>query len=161
MQALQDRGMVELQCDGAVWRSYRQAQDEAAQRIGAILYLAPFDMIQQSWLDAIQGPVFEKSHGLSHLVSALLRDIIASTSVENEWLRRTNASYLPFIDAMTAGLGCFWTLDERFICMPLPRLAMRDGDFVRDGSPAVTFPNGEAYAIGDEGLVLVSDQAKS
>jgi hypothetical protein len=92
---------------------------------------------------------------MAHLVSTTLRDMIASTSVDNEKLLDLNEAYLPFTDAMMAGLGSFWVVGENFVCLPLPRLALEDGKLVGDGRPAAVWPNGEAYAKGDEGLVSV------
>ena len=81
--------------------------------------------------------------------------MIASGSVNSEALEDLNDAYLPFTDAMMAGLGSFWNVGEQFICLPLPRLTLENGELVSDGRPAAVWPNGEAYANGDEGLIPV------
>jgi hypothetical protein len=43
----------------------------------------------------------------------------------------------------------------------LPRLSLKDGELVSDGSPAAVWPNGEAYAFEEEGLVSVPQSVES
>ena len=150
MQALEDQATVELQRDSAVWRTYRQARDAADARVVEALHLEPFRI---ALFNLVLGEAGERSHNVAYLVSSALRDLIASSSVDNARLEDLNDAYLPFAEAMLAGLGSFWVIDERFVCLPLPRLALKSGKLVDDGSPAAVWPNGEAYASSDEGLV--------
>lgn len=152
MRALQDQATVELQRDEAVWQAYSKAQDAAETRIAETLHLEPFRL---ALFDLVLGDAGLKSHNIAYLVSSALRDVVASASVDSEALEDLNDAYLPFADAMLAGLGSFWVIGERFICLPLPRLSLENGKLVSDGSPAAVWPNGEAYASGDEGLVPV------
>lgn len=153
MQALQDQATIELQRDMNVWSAYRRAQGEAEERVGETLHLDPFELEP---LDGIDHHAAEHSHTMAFLVRAHLRDILASAAVDNERLEDLNEIYHPFIDALLAGLGSFWTVGETLVCLPLPRLTLRDGKLVGDGSPAAVWPNGESYAWGDDGLVAVS-----
>jgi hypothetical protein len=106
-------------------------------------------------MDIVGGDAGPSVHTLAHLVTATLRDAIASSAVDCETLEDLNEAYFPFVDAMLAGLGSFWTMGETLVCLPLPRLSLRAGELVSDGSPAAVWPNGEAYAHGREGLVPV------
>ena len=158
MQALQDQATLDLQRDKAVWQTYGKAQDAAEVRIAETLHLEPFRL---ALFDPVLGEVGEKSHNVAYLVSSALRDVIASGTVDSEQLEDLNDAYLPFADAMLAGLGSFWVVGEKFVCLPLPRLSLKDGKLARDGSPAAVWPNGEAYACGDEGLVPVLQSVES
>lgn len=149
MQALEDQATVELQRDEATWNAYRRAQDEAEARLQETLNL---DLLNISVMDLVGAEAGHHTHALTYLVSAGLRDMIASGTVDSEGLLDLNEAYLPFTDAIMAGLGTFWVTGERFICMPLPRLSLKDGEIVSDGSPAAIWPNGEAYAFGEEGF---------
>jgi hypothetical protein len=150
MQGLDDQARVELQRDMAVWNAYRKAQQEAEARLADTLHL---DVFVVNIMDVVGGDAGENVHILAHVVPAALRDMIASGAVDNERLEDLNEAYLPFVDAMLAGLGMFWTIGETFVCLPLPRLSLMEGELVTDGSPAAVWPNGEAYAGGEEGLV--------
>ncbi len=152
MQALQDQAAAELQRDRTVWEAYGKAQDAAEARISETLHLEPF---RQALFDLVLGDAGLKSHNVAYLVSSALRDLVASGSVDNAALEDLNDANLPFADAMLAGLGSFWVIGERFVCLPLPRLSLDDGKLVSDGSPAAVWPNGEAYANGEEGLIPV------
>jgi hypothetical protein len=152
MQALEDQARVELQRDESTWNAYRRAQDAAEARLRDTLHL---DLLDISVMDLVGGGADHHTHTMTHLVSAALRDMIASGAVESERLQDLNEAYLPFTDAMLAGLGTFWVIGERFVCLPLPRLSLKDGKLVSDGSPAAAWPNGEVYASGEEGLVPV------
>jgi hypothetical protein len=152
MQALHDQAAIELQRDNAVWQAYLKAQEDAEARIAQALYLEVFRL---TLINLVSGETGERSHNVAYLVSTALRDAIASASVDSESLEDLNDVYLPFTDAMLAGLGSFWIVDERFVCLPLPRLTLENGQLVSDGRPATVWPNGEAYANGDEGLVPV------
>ena len=152
MQALQDQAIAELQRDQAVWEAYGKAQDAAEARIAETLHLEPFRL---ALFDLVLGDAGLKSHNVAYLVSVALRDVVASGSVDSAALEDLNDAYLPFADAMMAGLGSFWVIGERFVCLPLPRLSLDNGKLVSDGTPAAVWPNGEAYANGDEGLVPV------
>ena len=59
-----------------------------------------------------------------------MREAIAGNSVENESLQHLNDVYMPFVDALLAGLGSFWIVDEQFVCLPLPRLALEERQLV-------------------------------
>lgn len=157
MQALRDQAMVDLQRDKAVWQAYGKAQDAGEARIAETLHLEPFRL---ALFDLLLGDAGQKSHNVAYLVSSALRDVIASGAVDSEQLEDLNDAYLPFADAMLAGLGSFWVIGEKFICLPLPRLSLEDGKLISDGSPAAVWPNGEAYACGDEGLVPVLQSAE-
>lgn len=150
MQALEDQARVELQQDETIWNTYRVAQKEAEARLGETLHL---DLLDVSVMNLVDEDAAIHGHTMAYLVAAALRDMTASAFVENERLEDINEAYLPFVDAMLAGLGSFWVIEERFVCLPLPRLSLQDGKLVRDGSPAAVWPNGETYAVGDEGLV--------
>lgn len=152
MQAMQDHAMAELQSDAAVWRAYEDAQQAAEERIAQALHL---ELFRLTFFNLLSGEAGEKGHNVASLVSSALRDVIAGGSVESEALEDLNEAYLPFTDAMLAGLGSFWNVGERFICLPLPRLTLENGALVSDGRPAAVWPNGEAYANGDEGLIPV------
>jgi hypothetical protein len=162
MQRLEDQARSELQRDQETWHAYCHAQSEAEARLGDALHLELFEMGVMDLLP--QGTGYSISslvgadasysiHAMAHLVSAALRDLIASAAVESESLQDKNEAYLPFTDAMVAGLGSFWTVGETFVCLPLPRLTLKDGRLLGDGSPAAVWPNGEAYAVGEKGLV--------
>jgi hypothetical protein len=151
MQGLGDEARAELEREPAKWDAYRKAQKEAEARLADTLHL---DLFQVSVMDLV-GQAGESTHDMTHLVTAALRDALASSSVDCERLEDLNEVYLPFTDAMLAGLGSFWMVGETFVCLPLPRLTLKDGELVSDGSPAAVWPNGEAYAYGDEGLVPV------
>jgi len=152
MQAMQDHAVAELQSDEAVWRAYEQAKHAAEERIAQALHL---ELFRLTLFNLLSGEAGEKGHNVASLVSSALRDVIASGSVDSEALVDLNEAYLPFTDALMAGLGSFWNVGERFVCLPLPRLALEDGALVSDGRPAAVWPNGEAYANGGEGLVPV------
>jgi hypothetical protein len=152
IEALHDQAAAELQRDPAVWQTYLQAREEAETRIAGALHL---ELFRLTLINLLVGEAGEKSHNVAYLASTALRDVIASSSVESESLQDLNDVYLPFTDAMMAGLGSFWVLGEKFVCLPLPRLALEEGKLISDGRPAAVWPNGEAYANGDEGLVPV------
>jgi len=152
MQSLEGQATIELQREPAVWKAYRRAQSEAEKRLEETLHL---DLLDISVMDLVGGEAGEHVHSMTHLVATTLRDMIASTAVDNEHLLELNEAYLPYADAMMAGLGSFWVVGERFVCLPLPRIALADGMLISDGSPAAVWPNGEAYANGDEGLIPV------
>ena len=152
MQSLEDQATIELQREPAVWKAYRRAQSEAEARLEETLHL---DLLDISVMDLVGGDAGDHVHSMTHLVATTLRDMIASTAVDNEHLLELNEAYLPYADAMMAGLGSFWVVGERFVCLPLPRIALADGMLINDGSPAAVWPNGQAYANGDEGLIPV------
>ena len=152
MQAMQDQAVAELQRDEAVWRAYQEAQHAAEERIAQALHL---ELFRLTLFNLLSGEAGQQGHNVASLVSSALRDVIAGASVESEALEDLNDAYLPFADAIMAGLGSFWIVGERFVCLPLPRLALENGALVSDGSPAAVWPNGEAYANGDEGLIPV------
>ncbi len=152
MQAMQDQAVAELQRDAAVWQAYQEAQRAAEERIAQALHL---ELFRLTLFNLLSGEAGQQGHNVASLVSSALRDVIAGASVESEALEDLNDAYLPFADAFMAGLGSFWIVGERFVCLPLPRLALENGALVSDGSPAAVWPNGEAYANGDEGLIPV------
>lgn len=152
IEALHDQAAAELQRDPAVWKAYLQAREEAETRIAGALHL---ELFRLTLINLLVGEAGEKSHNVAYLASTALRDVIASSSVDSESLADLNDVYLPFTDAIMAGLGSFWVVGEKFVCLPLPRLALEDGQLISDGRPAAVWPNGEAYANGDEGLVPV------
>ncbi|MGK2921703.1 MAG: hypothetical protein ACSLE4_02765 [Methyloceanibacter sp.] len=152
MQAMQDQAVAELQRDDAVWQAYQEAQRAAEERIAQALHL---ELFRLALFNLLSGEAGQQGHNVASLVSFALRDVIAGASVESEALEDLNDAYLPFADAIMAGLGSFWIVGERFVCLPLPRLALENGALVSDGSPAAIWPNGEAYANGDEGLIPV------
>lgn len=150
MQALRDQAEVELQRDQAKWSAYLKAREDAEMRIADALHLEVFRI---TLINIVSGEVGEASHNVAYLASTAMRDAIASSSVHSESLEDLNDVYIPFTDALLAGLGSFWIIGERFVCLPLPRLALENGELVSDGRPAAVWPNGEAYANGDEGLI--------
>ncbi|MEZ5875717.1 MAG: hypothetical protein R3D30_13185 [Hyphomicrobiales bacterium] len=150
MQAFDDQARAELQSDDAVWKAYRGAQNEAERRLQETLNL---DLLEIGVMGLVGDEVGYHIHPMTHLVSSALRDMIASSTIESERLLDLNEAYLPFVDAMLAGLGSFWTVGETFVCLPLPRLTLANGRLVSDGSPAAVWPNGEAYAFEDGELV--------
>jgi len=152
MQSMQDQAVAELQRDPGTWQAYLKAQDEAEERIAQALHLELFRLMLFNLVSSEAG---QHSHNVASLVTAALRDVIAGASVDSEQLEDLNEAYLPFTDAMLAGLGSFWIVGERFVCLPLPRLTLESSEVVSDGRPAAVWPNGEAYAHGDEGLVPV------
>ena len=152
MQAMQDQAVAELQRDDAVWQAYQEAQRAAEERIAQALHL---ELFRLALFNLLSGEAGQQGHNVASLVSFALRDVIAGASVESEALEDLNDAYLPFADAIMAGLGSFWIVGERFVCLPLPRLALENGALISDGSPAAVWPNGEAYANGDEGLIPV------
>lgn len=152
MQSLRDQAEIELQRDEAVWAAYLKARADAETRIADALHLEVFRI---TLINLVSGAAGEASNNVAHLASTAMRDAIAGGSVECASLEDLTDVYLPFTDALLAGLGSFWIVGERFVCLPLPRLALQDGQLVSDGRPAAVWPNGEAYANGDEGLVPV------
>jgi hypothetical protein len=158
MQALEDQTRVELQRDKATWSAYRRAQDEAEARLRDTLHL---DLLDISVMASVGGDAGYYTHTMTHLVAAALRDMTARAAIDSECLQDLNEAYLPFTDAMLAGLGTFWVIGEKFICLPLPRLSLKDGELVSDGSPAAVWPNGEAYAFEEEGFVSMPQSVGS
>ena len=158
MQALHDQAVADLQRDEAVWQTYGKAQEAAEARIAETLHLEAFRL---GLFNLLLGDAGEQSHNVAYLVSLALRDVIASGPVDSEQLEDLNDANLPFADALLAGLGSFWVVGEKFICLPLPRLSLKDGKLLSDGSPAAVWPNGEVYASGDEGLVPVPESVDS
>jgi hypothetical protein len=152
MQALRDQAEIELQRDKAKWAAYLKAREEAETRIADALHLEVFRI---TLINLVTGEAGQASHNVAYLASTAMRDAVASSSVNSESLGDLTDVYLPFTDALLAGLGSFWIIGERFVCLPLPRLTLEDGQLVSDGRPAAVWPNGEAYANGDEGLVPV------
>lgn len=152
MQALEDQARVELQKDEATWNLYRVSQKEAETRLSETLHL---DRLDVSVMNLLDEDAASHGHTMAYLVAAALRDMTASASVDSEPLEDINEAYLPFVDAMLAGLGSFWVIEEKFVCLPLPRLSLQDGKLVGGGNPAVRWPNGESYAVSDGGLVPV------
>jgi hypothetical protein len=157
MQALRDQAEVELQRDKAMWSAYLKAREEAETRLADALHLEAFHI---TLINLVSGEAGEVSNSVACLASTAMREAIAGNSVENESLQHLNDVYMPFVDALLAGLGSFWIVDERFVCLPLPRLALEEGQLVSDGRPAAVWPNGEAYANGDEGLIPVLQSAE-
>jgi len=152
MQALRDQAEVDLQRDEAVWAAYLKARADAEMRIADALHLEVFRI---TLINLMSGAAGEASLNVAHLASTAMRDAIAGGSVHSASLEDLTDVYLPFTDALLAGLGSFWIIGERFVCLPLPRLALEKGQLISDGRPAAVWPNGEAYANGDEGLVPV------
>lgn len=149
-QAMRDQAIAELQHDEAVLERYRGAQNGAEERLGDALHLGLFKLTFRGVLSRDAGA---RGYNVASLVSSVLRDVIASSSVNSQALEDLNEAYLPFAEAMTAGLGFFWIFGERFTCLPLPRLTLENGALASDDRPAAVWPNGEAYAHSKEGLV--------
>ncbi len=143
---------MDLQRDEAVSRRYREAQTAAEVRVADALHL---DLFKLAFRGVLSRDARGRGYNVASLVSAVLRDVIAGSSVNSEGLEDLNEAYLPFSEAMSAGLGFFWIDSERFVCLPLPRLALENGALVAGDRPAAVWPNGEAYANGKEGLVPV------
>ena len=150
--AMRDQAMAELKSDEAVLAVFRAAQREAEERIADALHLELFRLTLRN---LIPGDAGTRGYNVASLVTLVMRDVVASTSVESGGLEDLNEAYLPFVDAMMAGLGSFWIVGQRFVCLPLPRLTLENGALVSDGSPAAIWPNGEAYAYRDDGFVPV------
>ena len=151
-QAMRDQAMAELQHDEAVLRRYREAEAAAEERLAHALHL---ELFKSTFRKVLSGEAGARGYNVSSLVSAVLRDVIASSSASSEGLEDLNEAYLPFAEAMMAGLGFFWIHGERFICLPLPRLTLENGALAGGDRPAAVWPDGEAYVQGKEGLVPV------
>ncbi len=126
-QAMRDQAMVDLQRDEAVSRRYREAQTAAEERVADALHL---DLFKLAFRGVLSREARGRGYNVASLVSAVLRDVIAGSSVNSEGLEDLNEAYLPFSEAMSAGLGFFWIDSERFVCLPLPRLALENGALV-------------------------------
>lgn len=148
-KSMRDQALAELNSDEAVLAAYRQAQTMAAERIADALHLEIFAVALRN---LISGDAGTRSYNVASLVTSVMRDVVASSSVESERLEDLNEAYLPFADALMAGLGSFWIVGERFVCLPLPRLTLENGALVSDGRPAAVWPNGEAYAFREDGF---------
>lgn len=148
-KSMRDQALAELSSDEAVLAAYREAQATAAERIAAALHLEIFALALRN---LIPGDAGTRGYNVASLVTSVMRDVVASASVESERLEDLNEAYLPFADALMAGLGSFWIVGERFVCMPLPRLTLENGALVTDGRPAAVWPNGEAYAYREDGF---------
>lgn len=151
-QAMHDQAMADLGRDEAVLLRYREAQGAAQERLTQALHLELFKLAFRNVLPVEVGG---RGHNVASLVSAVLGDVMASSGLNNDGLEDLNEAYLPFAETMTAGLGFFWVVGERFICLPLPRLTLENGALVGGDRPAAVWPNGEAYAKGKEGLVPI------
>lgn len=148
-KAMRDRALAELSADPATLAAYRQAQATAAERISEALHLELFAVTLRN---LFSGDAGMRGYNVASLVTSVMRDVVASASVESERLEDLNEAYLPFADALMAGLGSFWIVGERFVCLPLPRLKLENGELVKDGRPAAVWPSGEAYAFRDDGF---------
>lgn len=153
-QAMRDQATAELKKDDAVFRRFCEAQGAAEERLAEALHLELFKL---AFRDVLTGEAGARGYNVASLVSAVLRDVIAGSVADGAALEELNEVYLPFAEAMTAGLGFFWVVGERFICLPLPRLTLHDGVLVGNGQPAAVWPNGQAFVKGDEGLVPIPE----
>jgi hypothetical protein len=64
----------------------------------------------------------------------------------------------PIVDAMEAGLFCYWVTPREVICVPRPALHATDGQLHRADGPAVVWPSGETYFVDkDERAALLAD----
>ena len=102
--------------------SCNKAQEEAETRIADALHLEVFRL---SLINIVSGEAGDASHNVAYLASTAMRDAIAGSNVDSESLQDLNDVYMPFTDALLAGLGCFWIIGEQFVCLPLPRLAIK------------------------------------
>lgn len=148
-KSMRDEAMAELSADPATSEAYRRAQANAAERIADALHLEIFALALRN---LISGDAGTRGYNVASLVTSVMRDVVANSSVESERLEDLNEAYLPFADALMAGLGSFWIVGQRFVCLPLPRLRLEDGALVSDGRPAAVWPNGEAYAFREDGF---------
>jgi len=151
-RVMREEALAEVSADAAVLAAYQEAQDRAAERIADALHLEAFALTLRN---LISGDAGTRAYNVASLVTSVMRDVVASSSVESERLEELNEAYLPFADALMAGLGSFWIVGERFVCLPLPRLRLEEGALVSDGQPAAVWPNGEAYAFRDDGFFPV------
>lgn len=147
-KAMRDQALAELSSDEAVLAAYREAQEAAADRIATALHLGAFTLTLRN---LIPGEAGTRGYNVASLVTSVMRDVVASASVDSDGLEDLNEAYLPFADALMAGLGSFWIVGERFVCLPLPRLTLENGRLVTDGRPAAVWPNGEAYGYREDG----------
>ncbi len=53
--------------------------------------------------------------------------------------------WLPFLDAVAAGLWIYWVLDTEVLAVPRPALCVEDGALHSAAGPAVSWPNGARY----------------
>jgi hypothetical protein len=148
-KSMRRQALAELTSDKAVAEAYEKAQAAAAERVADALHLEIFALTLR---DLISGDARTRGYNVASLVTSVMRDVLASSSVESERLEDLNEAYLPFADALMAGLGSFWIVGERFVCLPLPRLKLEDGSLISDGRPAAVWPNGEAYAFKEDGF---------
>ena len=148
-RVMREQALAELNADPAISAAYLKAQEEAAERIADALHL---DVFALTLRNLISGDAGTRAYNVASLVTSVMRDVVASSSVESERLEDLNEAYLPFADALMAGLGSFWIIGERFVCLPLPRLKLEKGALVSDGRPAAVWPNGEAYAFREDGF---------
>jgi hypothetical protein len=58
---------------------------------------------------------------------------------------KLSAIWLPFIDALQAGLWMYWIMEKQVICVEQPSLQIRDGRLHCADGPAVFWPAGEEY----------------
>jgi hypothetical protein len=56
------------------------------------------------------------------------------------------ALFRPLVDAMEAGLFCYWVSPLEVICVPRPALHVADGDLPREDRPPVAWASGETHA---------------
>lgn len=148
-KSMRAKALAEVNADPVVSEAYRQAQEKAAERIADALHLEIFALTLRN---LISGDAGTRGYNVASLVTSVMRDVVANSSIESERLEDLNEAYLPFADALMAGLGSFWIVGERFVCLPLPRLTLENGTLVADGRPAAVWPNGEAYAFRKDGF---------
>lgn len=148
-KSMRREALAELNADRAVAEAYEKAQAAAAERVADALHLEIFALTLRN---LISSDARARGYNVASLVTSVMRDVVANSSVESERLEDLNEAYIPFADALMAGLGSFWIVGERFVCLPLPRLKLEDGALISDGRPAAVWPNGEAYAFREDGF---------
>ncbi|MDJ0513337.1 MAG: hypothetical protein QNJ62_07825 [Methyloceanibacter sp.] len=148
-KSMRAEALAEVNADPAIAEAYQKAQATAADRIAEALHLEIFALTLRN---LISGDAGTRGYNVASLVTSVMRDVVANSSIESERLEDLNEAYLPFADALMAGLGSFWIVGERFVCLPLPRLRLKSGALISDGEPAAVWPNGEAYAFREDGF---------
>lgn len=59
--------------------------------------------------------------------------------------KRLSAVWMPFVDAVEAGLFCFWVTTTKVIALTLPVMRIEDDQLHADGQPAVQWSDSECY----------------
>ncbi len=129
-----------------VWREFCRTQARAEKRIDGLL-----EGVVPQWIPmtGIDGQLADVVHGLPFMLRAALRDMSIVDSSGSPKFAAFNRLWLPFFEAYRSGLGAFWTIDEDFVCLPMPSMKLRSGRLHADKEPALVWPDGRSFWYQD------------